>query len=234
MKSTPLLIAGIALAALNHGHAATVLIDWSTASSVTNPAGDGKYWNSLGTPTASNISYDLATTALIDSTGASSGISVAMFSATSNSTGAGFGGTGIAGPSGADPFDETNATTDGIYANNNGTGIATITLTGLAASTTYDISAIGGRAANGENGTITVTTGTTGSPNYTLLNSGAVLDFSVISNASGVIVFNFSRTTSDLGKSATFNAMSITPVPEPSAAFLGLGGCLLLMRRRRR
>jgi hypothetical protein len=205
----------------NADPAPPVLIDWSTASVVSNPAGDGKHWNSLGTPTSGSSSFDLATTPLIDSTGASSGISVAMFSAATGTTGAGFGGTGIAGPSGADPFDEANAVIDGIYSNQTTTsgttsGLATITFTGLAASTTYNISAIGGRASNGEDGKITVTTGTTGSPFYTLSNSGTVLNFSVTSNASGVIVFNFIRTTSTPVLNATFNAMSITPAPAPT------------------
>jgi MYXO-CTERM domain-containing protein len=232
MQRTQLLISVIALVALNPAHAATVLIDWSTAASVTNPAGDGKHWNSLGAPTTTS-SFDLATTALIDSTGASSGISVAMFSATSNGTGAGFGGTGINGPAGADPFDEANAIVDGIYANNNAAGIATITFTGLAASTTYNISAIGGRASAGEDGVITVTTGTSASTTYDLSNTGTVLDFSVTSDASGEIVFDFSRSTGTGGLSATFNAMSITSIPEPSAALLGGLGALLLLRRRR-
>jgi hypothetical protein len=210
-----------AAASLSPAAAQTVLIDWSTAASVTNPAGDGKHWNSLGAPTASNISYDLATTALIDSTGASSGISVAMFSSATGSSGAGFGGTGIAGPSGPDPFDEANAVIDGIYSNQTSTsgtssGKATITFTGLVPSTTYNISAIGGRASNGEDGKITVTTGTTGSPFYTLSNSGTVLNFSVTSNASGVIVFDFIRTTTTISLNATFNAMSITPAPAPT------------------
>ncbi|MCH7229190.1 hypothetical protein, partial [Haloferula sp. A504] len=71
------------------------------------------------------------------------------------------------------------------------------------------------RASNGQDGVITVTTGTSASPTYTLSNSGTVLDFSVTSDASGVIVFEFSRSNNSLAGSinATWNAMSITPAP---------------------
>ncbi|MCH7229105.1 sulfatase-like hydrolase/transferase, partial [Haloferula sp. A504] len=75
------------------------------------------------------------------------------------------------------------------------------------------------RASNGQDGVITVTTGTSASPTYTLSNSGTVLDFSVTSDASGVIVFDFSRSNNSLAGSisATFNAMSITPPSGPQA-----------------
>lgn len=53
--------------------AQTALIDLSNASAVTNPAGDGKYWNSLGSGAA-----DVAATALVDSTNTASGISLAI------------------------------------------------------------------------------------------------------------------------------------------------------------
>jgi hypothetical protein len=233
MKNAPLLIAGIALAALSRAHAATVLIDWSTASIVTDPAGDGKYWNSLGSPTWN----DLGTTALVDVNNAASGWSVAVDNTFNSGTGqgAGFGGTGIAGPTGGDPFDETNAVNDGIFVNRNDIGTSTITLTGLGNGNQFNFSAIGGRASNGADGLITILTGTSTSTTYDLLNSGTLLNFSVTSSNTGTISFRFSEKSNDTNgtTNAVFKAMSITPVPEPSAAFLGLGGCLLLLRRRR-
>jgi hypothetical protein len=210
---------------------------------VANPAADGKHWNSLGTATVGNVVSPLATTALIDSSGAASGISVAVsFGATSSSTGSGFGGTGIAGPTGADPFDEPNAVNDGIYVNRNavnadGTGAdtsASITFTGLTALTQYDISAIGGRATNGVDGRINIVTGTSGFSTYNLLNNGTISSFSVTSDASGVIVLNFKENEAvSTALNAVFKAMSLTAVPEPTAAMLGALGSLMLLRRRR-
>ena len=235
MKNTKLYFAtGITFAALSHAHAATVLIDWSRGAIVTNPAGDGKYWNSLGNTGLANI--DLAPTALVDVSNAATGWSVAVDS-TQNGTGggAGFGGTGVAGPSGGDPFDEANAVVDGIFANNNAIGTSTITFTGLGNGNQFDLSAIGGRAAGVSDGLITILVGTSPSTTYDLLNNGTVLNFSVTADASGTISFNFSEKVTDGGTtSATFNAMSITQVPEPSAAFLGLCGCVLLICRRHR
>ena len=201
---------------------APVLIDWSTAAAVANPAGDGKRWNSLGTPNINNVPQPLTPTQLINSTGAASGISVAVsFGTTTNSSGSGFGGTAIAGPTGPDPFDETNAVNDGIFVNSNtagGDSTATITFTGLANSTQYDISAIGGRASNGVNGLITIVTGTSANPTYDLLNNGTLSNFSVTSNASGVIVLNFREIDpNNNSANAVFKALSITRVTGPAA-----------------
>ena len=73
-----LVAAAALLAGSTSANAATILIDWAndgTALSVTNPAGDGKYWNSIG---GSSAFEDIAATALIDSTGAASSITVAV------------------------------------------------------------------------------------------------------------------------------------------------------------
>jgi hypothetical protein len=237
-----LALASTSLLAVSNASAAVVLIDWSRAAVVTNPAGDGKHWNSVGALNVGNVAQPLATTALIDSTGAASGISVAVGFGTSTTnntaTGSGFGGTGIAGPIGVDPFDETNAVNDGIYVNSNtfggGDSTATITFTGLLASTQYDISAIGGRASNGIDGLLAVTTGTAGASPYTLANNGAILNFLVTSNGTGSIVLNFSTTATGGGINSVFKAMSINAVPEPATAMLGGLGCLVLGLRRRR
>ena len=81
---------------------------------------------------------------------------------------------------------------------------------------------IGGRATDGADGTIAVTVGTgTGG---TLLNDGTVLDFTVQADASGVVGLSFNELEVVPGDaaSATFNALSLTAVPEPSS-FLFLG-----------
>lgn len=189
--------------------ARTVLIDWSSASAISNPASDGKHWNSLGSG-----SSDLAATTLVDSTGAATASSVAVdVTVNGSNNGSAFGGSAINGPAGADPFDEAGAVIDGIYANNNSVGTSLITLSDLAASTEYNLSSIGGRASNGGNGLITVIQGSSGSGSYTLPNNGTVLNFSVTSTAAGVIQLNYSESSNDTnaGTNSTWNALSFAP-----------------------
>jgi len=199
---------------------APILIDWSAAAGIPAPVGDGKHWNSLGAQAAGGTAFDLAATGLVDVTGAASGVTVSVDFSNATTPGAGFGGTAIDGPAGADPFDEPNAVIDGMFANLNSAGTATILLTGLASSTRYEISAIGGRASAGGDGRITVVTGSSGNSSYILSNSGTELDFSVISDPSGVIALNFSENSGEgdtAATSATWNAMSLTPVTGPPA-----------------
>ncbi len=187
--------------------AAPVLIDWSRGAIVASPAGDGKYWNSLGNAA---IGSDLAATALVDSSNAATGWSVAVDTTDAAGTGSdsGFGGTGVNGLAGADPFDEPNAVIDGIFAQHSAAPV-TIAFTGLAPTTPYAFSAIGGRTAGGINGTISVLTGT--GSGGTLLNSGAVFNFSATSTSSGNLVLAFAAVSGGSGgQNATFNALSIT------------------------
>lgn len=237
--------------------AATVLIDWSAsndfASLAGSPDSNSNHWNSLG-PGGVGNNGDLTATALVDTDNGVSGWSVAadLTGNISNFTGTGFGGAGIDGPTGADPFNITGTnrpTVDGLYANYNANGTAIITFTGLAANTQYDLSAIGGRAAGSSDGYIKVLSGTAGAgavdidlvdgddflDTFSLLGDGTILDFSVTSNGAGVIEFEFFEGQNDIdgGTSATWNALSITEVPEPATALLGGFGMLLLLRRRR-
>ena len=218
-------VALVSLASLSTAQAATVLIDWSTSASVANPGTHSNYWNSIGTDTSN----------LIDSSNVATTWDVGVSFATS----AGFGGAGVNGPAGSDPFDEPNAVIDGIFSATD-VAFATITFSDLTASTQYDFSAIGGRAGLGRDGIIAVTigTGTAGD----LLNDGTVLDFTITSTAAGTIAFTFAETAGGAGTidSATFNAMSISEVavPEPGAITLALMSLsafgLMAIRRRRR
>lgn len=262
MKKYSLLIPAMALAAMPAASATTVLIDWSDANDISASADtNGNWWNTLG---PNGIGNDLTATALTTSNNTASGWSVAatLDANAGNNTGAGFGGAGINGPVGAtSPFNTTGTdrpTVDGIFANYNANGTATITFTNLLANTQYDFSAIGGRASGGNDGFIKVITGafgaggsdvdlleTTGGTGkyadddlldtFSLLNDGTILNFSVISDGSGSIAFDFfeGQNDTDGGSSATFNALSITQIPEPSAALLGGLGLLFLLRRRR-
>lgn len=231
---------GLATGAAN---AAIALVDISTAATVTNPASGGLYWTSVGsgtntTETASNI---------IDTNNVATTWDIAITTTSINSggiSGTGFGGTGVNGPSGSSPFDEANAITDGLFANNDGNGTALFAFTGLESGATYNFSAIGGRNSNGEDGEIIILdsatrigTGSVGArDNYALLNNGTVLDFSVDATASGEIWFEFRSGSGNNGTGATINALSIegAVVPEPSStALLGLGGLALILRRRK-
>lgn len=217
-----LALTALALAA-GSASAQTVLIDLSTTDAPAIPAGDGKYWNSLGSGAA-----DVPATALIDSANASTGVSLAIDIANvqaGGTSGAGFGGTGINGPAGADPFDEAAVVADGVFCNNTSNGTAVFIFSGLVPDTVYDVSAIGGRSSNGVDGQIIIldsnsplgSSPLSGETNYTLLNDGTVLDFSTLSNASGEIFFEFRNSVlgNQGGINATFNALSITPSDSP-------------------
>lgn len=238
MKKYSFLIPAIALAAMPAASSTTVLLDMSTASP---PAADTKTWNSLGSGGS-----DASIADLIDSGGTATGFSLTIDVTNvvaGGTSGAGFGGTAISGPTGPDPFDNSGVTTDGLFANNNSDGTAVFSFTNLAVSTQYNFSAIGGRAGNGKDGEIIILDspanklggGAVGTQTtYTLLNDGTVLDFSLVSSATGEIFFEFRKGDDSVGgTSATINGLSMTQIPEPSAALLGGLGFLMLLRRRR-
>lgn len=161
MKNIPTYITllGLLLAALLPANAESILIDLSNASAVTNPAGDGKYWNVLGDNAGGNGDLDASIADLIDSNNTATGFGLAIDVTNIQSggtSGAGFGGAGINGPSGADPFDESAVITDGVFNNNANDGTAVFLFSGLAAKAQYDFSVIGGRASNGVDGQIVV------------------------------------------------------------------------------
>ncbi len=223
MKKTHTPTASAMLLAIATGAvASTVFIDWSTSASTPGGAdSNGNHWNSV----------DSDVTDLLGSDGVATtwDVTTAVLNNSGNGNDSGFGGTGVNGPIGSAPFDQSFAVIDGIYSQSE-SGFATISFSDLDLSSVYYFSAIGGRNSSGTDGNIEVTTGTgTGG---TLLNSGAILDFSVTSDASGVIVLKFAGP--DGGQNATFNALSISSVPEPSTtALLGLGGLALILRRRK-
>ncbi|WP_435895824.1 PEP-CTERM sorting domain-containing protein [Oceaniferula spumae] len=222
-------------------HATIVLIDFGAPAPGGTPPpagidGNGNIWNEGSTTTLSNL-------VAADGSGATTwDYAITGFSGP-GSVRSNFSGNGANGPAGPAPFDQEFAHIDGIFSQ--GTSApATITFTDLTPSTTYFFSAIGGRrnasdVVNGENGLITVTTGISNSATYGLANDGTQADFSITSNGSGMIAFNF-RSTDNAGgggsssNAANINALRISTVPEPSStALLGLAGLPLILRRRR-
>ena len=200
----PLAITFLLITAGVSADAETILIDWGDGSGTGGvsapsfPAGDGKYWNSLG---ANNANPTNAT--LIDSTNGSTPVTVTVV--TGNGTGSGWGDfNGAAGP---DPYDEFSVRDDALFAN----GAVPITFSGLQANTTYDFTAINRRAASGQNGKITISAGTStdiGSGIVLVLN-GDVLSFSATSSATGIIALGFADNTNNSG-APVMNGMTIS------------------------
>ena len=224
-------LAVIPLVALSINAQAAVLIDFSNATAAGAGAdSNGNYWTTVGTAGQQGNAADLSVTNLIDSTNTATTIDLNVdFSNTDRN---GWGGNGINGPLGSDPFDQSFAVIDGIYSSTTA-GLVTVTFSDLAVSKVYDLSLIGGRATTGTDGPIAITTGT--GSGGTLLNDGTQLDLSIISDGSGVIAFTFVDTNDFVSNSTTLNAMSIAIVPEPSStALIGLGGVALMLRRRRK
>jgi len=228
-------LAVIPLVALSMNAQAVVLIDFSDATAAGAGAdGNGNYWTSVGDAGLQGNAADLSVANLIDSTNSATTIDLDInFSDTSAN---GWGGNGIDGPPGSNPFDQTFAVTDGIYSNTSG-GLVTLTFSDLDVNTKYNLSLIGGRASAGTDGVIGITTGTVTDgtlTSNTLRNNGTQLDLSIFSDSSGEIAFTFVDTNFTNINSTTLNAMSIA-LPEPSStALLGLGGVALMLRRRRK
>ncbi|MBI1369495.1 MAG: hypothetical protein GC162_12685 [Planctomycetes bacterium] len=211
--------------------AATVFIDWSSAAAVSNPDANGNYWNSIGTGTSGVTQNNL-----LSSTGVATSWNVSVGIVGTSAMGFSGSGAGLTGRPA--PFNVTNATTDGIFANRI-TATATITFTGLTPNANYSLSLVGGRVSSGDDGAIAVITGT--GSGGTLKNDGTLLNLSIVADASGTIAFTFKEAgaieSSPANIAANFNAMSITAapvsIPLPAAMPAGLALLSLLAVRRR-
>ncbi len=106
---------------------------------------------------------------------------------------------------------------------------ATLTFTGLDKLLKYNVTATTGTANFGgiwqevNNVSNTVNSFGTGTAAFTNLST----------DASGTISFYYIRRSNDDGDHVSVNDISITAIPEPSAALLGGVGLLFLLRRRR-
>lgn len=202
----------------------------------------GNYW--------SNVTAISGSTSLVTTTNAASGITLTMsgnWQATTDSSSS----TPIAtlGPGGNSAFAYTNVIDDGIFMTNGAAAVATMTLTGLNDSLSYNFSFLGsfGRndarwatftigASSAQVLTSTTAASSDGIKNY---NDDTVVSILGAKSSGGSLTINM--TGSQLinggtpGAYAIINAMGIATVPEPtSLALLGLGGLAILGFRRRR
>lgn len=229
MKPCFLIVCGL-LAAASTSHAATVLVDFSSVggSAPAFPTGDGNgnAWNTLSAAeTAVN---------LVDTTNVGSGISLNLnFSPTST----GFGGAAFnntdPGTTAPTLLNQSFATGDGIFANNGTTSYVTLSLTGLAANTSYAITVYGGRNSAWTTGSAAILSGD-GSSTLGTYGNRQSLTFSITADNTGAAAFRFTEQGgTNTADSATLSAMSIAAVPEPAVGLLGGMALLGLLRRRR-
>lgn len=240
MKSLPqgrfvLPLAAAAALTLSQAYAATVLVDFNTTNDgLANKTPDtaGNYWNTVtGTGTTSP-----GPVALVDTANGTSGITLQVTFTVNGGTGdEGFAGAGAAaanpGP-GSGLLNQSFAYTDGIYTSNNASSGISLTLTGLLANTRYDFSVYGGRDSNVASADITLLTGSALIGDTTVENR-SLADFNITSDGSGAISFRYRDTSASTSDGSLLTAMSVTQIPEPSAALLGGLGLLALLRRRR-
>lgn len=164
--------------------------------------------------------------------------------------GAGGNYTGTVAPLAAAAF-VTAATTDGLFVQDQ--SAVTFSISGLDDTKTYNLLGFIGRDSTGNPNslaTISLVTGTGASayrqnaagtvtnseisglnPNGT--NAGLAFGWNNVKSVSGVISFDFASGASATSNIVDFKALSITQIPEPSAALLGGLGLLALLRRRR-
>ncbi|MCD8483494.1 MAG: PEP-CTERM sorting domain-containing protein [Verrucomicrobia bacterium] len=227
-KFVTALALGVALAGLTQASATVLLFDFGTSAAAPSVGGT---WNSIASDQASGT----ATGFTYATGGAATGISLAYdnFQATTTNQGN--------WAHGNKDWVDANATADYFW---RGAGTATMTLTGLNPSWTYDIELVSARGATGNRvATITVggltTSEDVSSSGFNSLNdgwnNGSILRWSGVSpDVNGAIGISFTAAGSN---SLFINAMQVTAIPEPStyAALFGLLslGCVLVIRRRK-
>ena len=241
------LLAAISIA--GNASAATFLIDFglnnAQGSTTSSPDTNGNTWNNIysnaaagnntgGTGTSTGLSN------LVSTANSGSSISLALINGTgawSVSGGTGFGG--LMNPSAALLGDFAVATATQDYFFTSGGGTASILISGLDQSMTYDFSFFATRNTTETRTTLYTITDNIGIHTVTLQTSGAGIgtnsaeyptgqpngnDDEIVSltgmvpNSSGELNFMLSNVN---GGFSYIGAMEITSVPEPTAALLG-------------
>lgn len=239
-----LAIGGVFMAGLGAADAETFYIDFGRFGAETSATG----WNNVaatigGTENGTTLLNGAGVAGnpsglLLDSTGATSGVTLTVTFSGPIDIGAAGGGADYGGPyPAAVAAWPSAAIADGFFSQpSNGGNTMTLTFSGLDNSTTYDLLFYGSRGNNGSNSSFAVT-GAGGTVNTGIANvfnnSSLTASAAGISPNSGEIsvVYGFPST----GSSA-LNAMSLSAVPEPSTiGLLGLaGGSFLAFQIHRR
>ena len=233
-------VAAIALASLAsamRSHAETLInVDFNSSSAPfaswgtytgSGPLGGGT-WNGITVPFDGQGGSSLATTSLLDSTGASSGASIAI---TQLWTSYNLDTTTAANiAAGLQPL-----MADYLYLANEATS-ATVTLSGLGASTEWDIVLYAAQTTDHDSAfTIGGVTKATTDPGgiSTLTEPGQYVRFdNISSDGSGTITIDWARNGNAI---SALNGLQIMAVPEPATAFMvAVLAAGLLARARRR
>ena len=192
-------------------------------------------WNNLTGPSGGNPTN--SPLSLVDSSGASSSVTLSYAENALNATGTGFAGTG-ANYTGTYPAAVSslpaNALKDGFYFQNANNGI-TLTLNGLNSSVTYDFLFYGARGNNGSSTSFTVTglNTTNGSIANVLNNSTAVVVLTNIAPNAGVITVAMTGPTATSTAAGACNLMVMTETaniytpPAPPSASTNNGAWIL-------
>lgn len=218
--------------------ATTILIDFGSDANTT-PTTGGQSWNNvtsaIGTVVPSVGNTSLAD--LVSTTGSGTGISLTMVSR--------FGGANTNGTTTGPASYPSSATSDSLYGNTeNFTGAGannfpSFRLAGLVVGQTYDFTFFASRISVGDNRETryTIAGATSGSVTLNPSNNNTnTVPFSVTPNASGEILISIAPGANNNNTANHFtylNVLEINTVPEPgSLALAGLGGLLMLRRRR--
>lgn len=223
--------------------ASTIYIDFGRTGAETSATG----WNNVAATiggTANNTTVingqgtpGTPSVELIDATGAASGVTLSVSFTETFDTGAAGSGADYAGPYPAKVSSwPAAAVSDGFFSQvNNGGSTMNMSFSGLDDSLTYDLMLYGARGTgtglNQAKYTVTGAAGATERTSSVLNNSSQTPEFLGVAPVSGVITVAFTRGSSGTG---SLNAMSVTPVPEPSlvAGITTAGAAFALLIRR--